>query len=351
MAIRIAINGFGRIGRQTFKVALEKPVIEVVAINDLTDTQTLAQLLKYDSVYGLYNRSVSFESTLPENLTIGDQPVKQSIGSLTIDHDRVLVFASPSPELLPWRELNIDIVIESTGHFTDRTGAAKHLIAGAKRVVISAPTGPTDPAPTYVLGVNRYDGQAEVINNASCTTNNIASTIKVLEEVFGVEKALMTTVHAYTADQNLQDGPHHDRRRARAAAVNIIPTTTGAALATTEAITSLQKKFDGVALRVPVACGSISDITAVLKKATTVEEINRAYRQAANRPDYQGILAVTEDPLVSSDIIGNPHSAIVDLSLTKVIGNLVKVFAWYDNEYGYSCRLVEQVIEVAKTLK
>lgn len=350
MPIRVAINGFGRIGRQAFKIALAKPELDVVAINDLTDTKTLAHLLKYDSVYGIYSKDVTFESTLPSNVKIGDNDPKQTVGSISINHDRTLVFASKSPELLPWKDLNIDVVIESTGRFTHGEDAAKHIQAGAKRVVISAPSEGDNPAPTYVLGVNQYDGQAEVINNASCTTNCIAPTIKVLEDIFGVEKALMTTAHAYTQDQLLQDGPHHDLHRARAATLSIIPTSTGAAVATTEAIPQLQKKFDGHAIRVPVPCGSIADITALLKKEATVDEINQAYKEAAQKLAYRGILTVTEEPIVSTDVIGNPYSAIVDLGLTQSLGNFIKVSAWYDNEYGYSCRLVEQVIEVGKKL-
>lgn len=350
MAIRVAINGFGRIGRQAFKIALTKPEVDVVAINDLTDVKTLAHLLRYDSIYGMYAKSVKFESNLPENVKIGDNDPNQSVGSIIVDKNRTLAFASKAPELLPWEELHIDVVIESTGRFTHKQEASKHITAGAKRVVISAPSEGDNPAPTYVLGVNQYDGQAEVINNASCTTNCVAPTIKVLEDAFGIEKALMTTAHAYTQDQLLQDGPHHDFRRGRAAALSIIPTTTGAAIATTEAIPALEKKFDGRAIRIPVPCGSLSDITALLKRETSVEEINNTYKEAAGKKEYQGILTITEDPIVSSDIVGNSHSAIVDLSLTQSLGNLVKVFAWYDNEYGYSCRLVEQVVAVGKRL-
>lgn len=350
MPIKVAINGFGRIGRQAFKIALTKPEIDVVAINDLTDTQTLAHLLKYDSVYGIYGRSVNSESTLTNDVKIGENNPQQSIGAIDVDGERTLVFASKNPEQLPWRDLQIDVVIESSGHFTALTGATKHITAGAKRVIISAPSDGEDAAPTYVLGANQYDGRAEVINNASCTTNAITPTIKIIEETFGVEKAFMMTAHAYTQDQLIQDGPHRDLRRARAGAINIVPTSTGAAQATTEVLISLEKKFAGSAIRVPVACGSLAEIVALVKRIAQVNEINQAFKRAASQSEYQGILSFTEDPLVSSDIIGNPHSAIIDLSLTQSLGNLIKVSAWYDNEYGYSCRLVEQVIEVGKKI-
>lgn len=350
MPIKVAINGFGRIGRQAFKIALTKPEIDVVAINDLTDTKTLAHLLKYDSIYGVFSRSVTFESILTEEFKIGSNDPQTSIGTITVEDDRTLVFATKDPELLPWRDLNIDVVIESTGRFTDRAGATKHLAAGAKRVIISAPSSSADPVPTYVLGANEYNGQTEVVSNASCTTNAITPTIKVLEETFGVEKAFMLTAHAYTQDQLIQDGPNRDLRRARAGAINIVPTSTGAAQATTEVLTSLEKRFAGSAIRVPVACGSLAEIVALVKRIASVEEINSAFKKAADQGEYRGILTYTEDPLVSSDIIGNPHSAIVDLSLTQSLGNLIKVSAWYDNEFGYSCRLVEQVIAVGKSL-
>jgi glyceraldehyde 3-phosphate dehydrogenase len=334
--LRIAINGLGRIGRTAFKIAIEqhRDSVEVVAVNDLTDAQTLAHLLRYDTAYG---RWLSHD-------------VKADQDSLVVDGQTIKVFSEKEPAKLPWRELNVAVVIESTGKFVNRSGAGQHLQAGAKRVVISAPSKGDNPAPTYVLGANEYEGQAEVINNASCTTNCIAPIVAVLHETFGIERALMTTAHAYTQDQNLQDGPHKDLRRARAAAYNIVPTSTGAAVATTEAITELHGKFDGVALRVPVIVGSIADITAVLKRSVSAEEVNQAFRAAAQNPRYQGIIEVTDEPLVSSDIIGSTASAIVDLTLTKAIDNLVKVFGWYDNEWGYSCRLIEQVIAVGKTL-
>lgn len=330
MALKIAINGFGRIGRAACKVALERTDVEVVAVNDLADAKTLAYLLRYDTVYGPYSKQVRVEA-----------------GQLVIGEARIRVLSEKEPEHLPWKELEIDVVLECTGKFTDTEGASKHITAGAKRVVISAPSKGDTPAPTFVLGVNAYDGKPEVINNASCTTNSIAPVIAVLNSDFGIEKALMTTVHGYTQDQSLQDGPHKDLRRGRTAAQNIVPTTTGAALATTEAIPELKGKFDGTALRVPVAVGSISDITAVLKQDVTVDAINAALKGAAQDARYKGILAVTEEPLVSSDIIGRSESAIVDLNLTQVVGgNLVKVFVWYDNEFGYSHRLVEQALAV-----
>ncbi len=324
--MRLAINGFGRIGRCALKIAFEKPDIEIVAINDLTDSATLAHLLKYDSAYGPYEKKVLVQD-----------------GGLMIDDQLIKVIAEKEPQKLPWQELKVDVVLECTGVFTKAQDAAKHLAAGAQKVIISAPSKGENPAPTYVLGVNADKYQNDpVINNASCTTNCIAPVMAVLEKKFGIKKAVMTTIHAYTADQNIQDGPHKDLRRARAACANITPTTTGAAIAATEVIPSIKGKFDGVAIRVPVLTGSISDITAVLNKSTTVEEINDTFKDAAASPQLKGIIAVTEEPIVSSDIIGHQASAIVDLSLTQVVGgDLAKVFAWYDNEWGYANRLVE----------
>jgi glyceraldehyde 3-phosphate dehydrogenase len=330
--IRLAINGFGRIGRSAFKIAWERPEIETVAVNDLTDNDTLAGLLNYDSNYGRWKHKVK---ATDQGLAIADEEVR--------------VLSEKDPAQLPWKELNVDVVIESTGVFTEREKAALHLKAGAKKVIISAPSKGDNPAPIYVLGANQT-GKEDVISNASCTTNCIAPVMKILEIGLGIEGALMTTVHAYTPDQNLQDGPHKDLRRARAAAVNIVPTTTGAAVAATKTLPSIKGKFDGIAIRVPVAVGSISDITALVKKGTSVEEVNRLFKKAAGQPQYKGILEVTEEPLVSSDVVGTTASAIVDLGLTKVIGNLVKVFAWYDNEHAYSVRLVEQIIVIGKQL-
>ena len=336
--IKVAINGFGRIGRQAFKVWFDKHKDEmsVVAINDLVDAGVLAHLLKFDSVYGIWNPEVSGKD-----------------GKITVDGIEVVTLAAKEPEKLPWGDLEVDVVIESTGRFTKLEEASKHITAGAKKVVVSAPAKET---PTVLLGVNEqtYTGQ-QVINNASCTTNCIAPVAKVINDAFGIVKAMMTTIHAVTAEQNLVDGPPpggkaNDLRRARAAFTNIIPTTTGAAVATTEAIPALLGKFDGVALRVPVICGSISDFTFLLKKKVTVEEVNKALTAAADAEGYRGILSVTDEPVVSSDIIGRPESAIVDLSLTQVVdGAMVKVFAWYDNEYGYSNRLIEQVIQIGKS--
>ncbi len=332
--IRLAINGFGRIGRSSFKIALEKfsDQIEVVGINDLTDSKTLAHLLKYDSNYGIWDHNVSQDDT-----------------HIIVDGKKYEVLAEKDPANLPWKDLGVDVVIECTGRFTNKEGASLHLQAGAKKVIISAPAKGGD-VPTLVLGVNadKYGGE-EVINNASCTTNCIAPVAEVINQKFGIAKAMMTTIHAYTQDQNLQDGPHKDLRRARAAATNIVPTSTGAAKATTETIPSLKGLFDGVAIRVPVAVGSISDFTFLVKKKVTVEEVNKALEEASKSPHLKGILAVTNEPIVSSDIVGRSESAIVDLGLTQVVdGDMVKVFAWYDNEYGYSNRLIEQVINVGK---
>ena len=333
--VRIGINGFGRIGRNALKVAFEhRDVCEVVGINDLTDTKTLAHLLKHDSTYGEYAYAVSHED-----------------GFITVDGIRIKVFAEKDPSMLKWGELDTDVVIESTGRFLDKETAGAHIKGGAKRVVISAPSKGNDPAPTHVLGVNPADGSEAIINNASCTTTNISPVMMVLDATFGIEKALMSTIHSYTASQLLQDGPAKDIREARAAAQNIVPTSTGAAIATTQALPGLKGKFDGLSFRVPTIVVSCSDITALLKRDVTVEEINSALIEASKRPELQGILGVTEEELVSSDFKGNSHSAIIDLSLTRVVGgNLVKVVAWYDNEWGYSNRLVEQVILVGQAV-
>lgn len=325
--LRIAINGFGRIGRTAFRILFGRPHCQVVAVNDLADAPTLAHLLKYDSNYGIFPHDV--------------QAVKDS---LVVDGQTTRTFSERELATVPWGELGIDVVIESTGKFLERSQAEEHLRAGAKTVVLSAPGKGDEPPQLIVRGVNDETlGGETIISNASCTTNSLAPTVAVLDAAFGVLAALMTTVHAYTADQELQDSAHQDLRRARAAATNIVPTTTGAARSVTEALPKLRGRFDGVALRVPVSVGSISDITAQLKRSVTVLEVNEAFRTAAAEPQYQGILTVTTDPIVSSDIIGSPYSAIVDLGLTRVIGNLVKVFAWYDNEYGYTMRLVEMV--------
>lgn len=336
--IKVAINGFGRIGRQAFKIALEKPGIEVVGINDLTSPAVLAHLLKYDSVYRRYEKKVECTEK-----------------SLIVDGREYPVFAEKDPAVLPWGKLGVDVVIESTGRFTDSEKASAHIKAGAKKVIISAPVKDEGVTPTIVLGVNdhKYEGQ-NIISNASCTTNCIAPVMAVLQARFGIEKALMTTIHSYTAEQNLVDGPppggkSNDLRRARAAALNMIPTTTGAAISATQAIPELKGSFDGLSIRVPTPVGSLADFSLVLKKDATKEEVNQAFIDASQNSVYKGILEVSTDPLVSSDIIGNPASSIIDLSLTQVIGgNLVKVIAWYDNEFGYSNRLVEEVIMVGR---
>lgn len=333
---RIAINGFGRIGRNVLRAGFLLPGFEVVAINDLTDTPTLTHLLKHDTVYRSWNQDISSDAQ-----------------SITVGRKKIQVFSEKDPSQLPWAKLGIDVVLECTGRFTDLEGASKHIAAGAKRVIISAPAK-GGSIPTHVFGVNEKGAgkKAQVINNASCTTNCISPVAAIMNDVFGVKKAMMTTIHGYTADQNLQDGPHRDLRRARAAAENIIPTTTGAALATTEVIPELKGLFDGLAIRVPVPVVSLSDFTFLLKKKTTVEEINKALKKAANNARYKGILEVTNEPLVSSDFIGNPASCIVDLGLTKVVdGDMVKVIAWYDNEWGYSNRLAEMSLEVGKQLR
>lgn len=333
----VAINGFGRIGRNAFKIAFGRPGIEIVAINDLTDTKTLAYLLRHDSNYGTYHHEVGFD----------DQ-------NIIVDGKKVRVLAEKDPTKLPWKDLNVDIVIESTGRFTKHEDAAMHLTAGAKRVVISAPEkGDEAVNETFVIGANadKLGAQHEVISNASCTTNCIAPVMAVLSANPGIEKSMMTTVHSYTASQVLQDAPAKDLREGRNAAENIVPTTTGAATAAAMTLPDLKGKFDGLSIRVPTPVVSLSDITFVAKKATTVEEINKILKDAAANPIYKGILTVTEEELVSSDFIGDSHSAIVDLNLTNVVdGNLVKVVAWYDNEWGYSNRLVEMVELAAKTL-
>jgi len=336
---KIAINGFGRIGRNAFKVAFDRGDIEIVAINDLTDNKTLAHLLKHDSSYGEYHHPVEFDDN-----------------SLTVNGKKIQTFAETDPAKLPWGQLGVDVVIESTGFFVDPAKARAHIDpAGAKRVIISAPAK-GEGADTIVLGVNDQVLQegsiGDIISNASCTTNCISPVMKVLEDNFGVEKAMMTTVHSYTASQKLQDAPAKDLREARAAAENIVPTTTGASIATTLVIPSLKDKFGGLSVRVPTPVVSLSDITLVTKRDVTIDEVKQVFIDAAAQPYYQGILAVTEEPLVSSDYKGNSHSAIVDLPLIAVTaGNLVKVVAWYDNEWGYSNRLVELTADVAKSIQ
>jgi len=322
--LKVAINGFGRIGRATAKILLDKTGVDLVAVNDLAPVETLAHLLKYDSCYRIYEKEVGFDDV-----------------SLIVNNHKIIFLSEKDPAGLPWEELEIDVVIESTGIFLTNPEAKKHLEAGAKKVVLSAPTK-DDKIPTFVIGANEKDYKDEkIISNASCTTNCIAPIMRVLDDVFGIEKSLMTTIHSYTADQVLVDGPHKDLRRARSAAQNIIPTTTGAAKAATKTVKSLEGRFDGLSIRVPTPVVSLSDITAVLKKKTDIETTNKVLSDAAET-SHENIIACSEEPLVSSDLIQNPASAIVDLPLTQVIkGDLIKVIAWYDNEWGYSCRLAE----------
>ncbi|MBQ2638734.1 type I glyceraldehyde-3-phosphate dehydrogenase [Candidatus Saccharibacteria bacterium] len=331
--IKVAINGFGRIGRNAFKIAFERRDLEIVAVNDLTDTKTLAHLLKYDSSYGTYDREVTFDD---ENIIV--------------DGTKIKVLSEKDPKDLPWKEMKVDVVIESTGLFTDPEKAHAHIDAGARKVVISAPAK-GEGAKTVVLGVNEeiIEDSDEILSNASCTTNCIAPVMQILEDNFGIEKAMMTTVHSYTASQRIQDAPAKDLREARAAAENIVPTTTGASKAAALTIPSLKDKFNGLSVRVPTPVVSLSDITAVVKKDVTKEEINKIFEKAAKEPYYEGILAVTNEELVSCDFRGNSHSCIVDLPLTDVVGgNLIKVVAWYDNEWGYSNRLVELTADFGK---
>jgi glyceraldehyde 3-phosphate dehydrogenase len=334
MGIKVGINGFGRIGRNYLRAEMAKGTdLEIVAVNDLSDPKALAHLLKYDSVTGRLDAEVRVEG---QNIIVGDYKIK--------------VLAERDPALLGWGELGVDIVIESTGRFTDAKDAIKHIEAGAKKVLISAPATGEDA--TFVIGVNEhlYDpANHHIISNASCTTNCLAPLAKVFNDEFGIENGLMTTVHAYTADQNLQDGPHSDLRRARAAAINIVPSSTGAAKAIGLVLPELKGKLDGYALRVPVPTGSITDLTLLSKKKVTIEEIKAAYKKAADGP-LKGILKYTEDEIVSSDIVTDPHSSIFDAGLVKVIDQTVKISSWYDNEWGYSNRLVDLTVLVANKL-
>lgn len=349
--VTIGINGFGRIGRLALRIAVSKHLkeIKIGAINTSGSMPASgwAHLTNYDTMYGKYQYEVLADESKKNDEVIGNLKISER----NVD---IPLLAQREPGLIPWSKYGVDVVIESTGHFTDEEGAKKHAIGGAKRVVISAPAKGGNVG-TYVLGVNEKEGQEPtgmVISNASCTTNCVAPVAAVMHAAFGIEKAMMTTVHSYTDDQNLQDGSHKDLRRARAAGVNIVPTTTGAAIAVTETIPELKGLFDGMSLRVPVVTGSITDFTFLLKKNVTVEEVNNAFKQAIKNSIYKGILAVSEGFLVSSDIVGRDESAIVDLPLTQVVaGNMVKVFAWYDNEWGYANRLVEQVIRVGRNLE
>lgn len=331
--IKVAINGFGRIGRNAFKILSERDDVEVVAINDITDAKTLAHLLKYDSSYGAYNKEVSSENDF-----------------LIVDGEKIPVYAEKEPVKLPWKKLKVDTVIESTGFFTNPELAKAHIDAGAKRVVISAPAK-GEGAKTIVIGANEetIDDNDKILSNASCTTNCIAPIMKILEDEFGVEKAMMTTIHSYTGSQKLLDAPAKDLREARSAAENIVPTTTGAAKATSLVIPSLQEKFNGLSVRVPTPVVSLSDITAVLKRNTTKEELINLFKDIVTEPYYEDIIGITEEELVSSDFIGDPRSCIIDLPLIDVVGgNMVKIVAWYDNEWGYSNRLVELAVDYSE---
>jgi glyceraldehyde 3-phosphate dehydrogenase len=336
MTVRVGINGFGRIGRNFFRAAkLRGADIEFVAVNDLGSLDTMAHLLKYDSVLGV----------LPND-------IKAAKGGIRVDKDTLQVLQVRNPAELPWGDLGVDVVIESTGIFTDRPKAALHLEGGAPYVIVSAPSNGADA--TFVYGVNHTDynpAAHKVISNASCTTNCFVPMMKVLDDAFGIENGLMTTVHAYTGDQSLVDGPHNDLRRARAAAINIIPTSTGAARATALVMESMKGRLDGTSLRVPVPTGSITDFTGNLQRPATVAEINAAFKAAATRGPLRGILKYTEEPIVSSDIVTDPHSCIFDAGLTMSLGSLVKVLGWYDNEWGYSNRLVDLTLFTAKAAK
>ncbi len=332
---KIGINGFGRIGRNAFKLAFDRDDLEIVSVNDLTDTKTLAYLLKHDSNYGTYKYDVSHDDA-----------------GIIVNGQHIKVTAEKDPTALPWGDLGVEIVIESTGRFTDKESAEQHITAGAKRVIISGPSK-SEGVDTIVLGANddKVEGASQVISNASCTTNSLGAIMAVLDAEFGVQKSLLTTIHSYTASQVVQDAPSKDLREGRNAAENIVPTTTGAAIAVTKTLPQLEGKFDGLSIRVPTPVVSISDVTVLLERDVTVEEINNAFKKAASEPYYQGILGVSEEPLVSRDYIGNSHSGVVDLLLTKVVGgNLAKIMVWYDNEWGYSNRLVELTADIGKTL-
>lgn len=355
--IKVAINGYGRIGRVAHRIILEKhsQEIELAAINAgaSSDLKGWMYLLKYDTMYGPITGIDISANPVLEGASIQKNGY---LGELVVEGKKIPVFSQKDPSLLPWNDLGIDVVIESTGHIkgmhhNNKAGLEDHLKAGAKAVIVSAPIDDGE-TPTYVLSVNgnAYKGES-IISNASCTTNCIAPVAKIIDQTFGVEKVMMTTIHAYTSDQHLQDGGHKDYRRARAAGENIVPTTTGATVAAAQAYPQLKDKFTGLSIRVPVTVGSLSDFTFLLSKRTTKEEINDTFKKAAASKEYKNIVEVTEDPIVSSDIIGNPHSSIVDLSLTQVVdGNMAKVIAWYDNEYGYANRLIEEVVMVGKSL-
>lgn len=330
---RVAINGLGRIGRATLKVVLGTSELELVAVNDIASPDNIAYLIKYDTVYGRFGDEVSAKG-----------------GKLQIDGKSYDFLSERDPAKLPWKKLGVDIVFESTGFFTDKEGAGKHVEAGAKFVIISAPTKSED-LPTIVHGVSDADENAQIISCASCTTNSIAPVVEVIGRHLGIQKALLTTIHGYTASQSIVDGPHKNFRRGRAGAVNLVPTTTGAAIATTKVLPQYKGKFDGVSVRVPVPVGSISDLVFLTEKETSEEEVNEILRKEAETERYRGVMRVTDEPIVSSDIIGDTHAAIIDLEMTKVVdGNLLKIFSWYDNEWGYTSQMVRRAKEIAKTL-
>lgn len=334
--IRVAINGFGRIGRNAFKIALERSDIEIVAINDIADTKTLVYLLKHDSNYGLYKHDVTFTDN---EITIADKHIK--------------VFSNPNPVNLPWAQMSVDLVIESTGFFTNKEDAEMHIKAGAKRVIISGPSQSVE-VDTIVLGANEsdVDNASDVISNASCTTNSLGALFAILDSEFGVQKSMMTTIHSYTSSQSLIDAPAKDLRDGRNAAENIVPSSTGASAAVIKTLPQLTGKFDGLSVRVPTSVVSLSDVTVLLGRETTVDEINDVLTKASKEPYFQGIFGVSNEPLVSRDYIGNSYSGVADLLLTKVVGgNLAKIMVWYDNEWGYSNRLVELVADVGRGLR
>ncbi|MEA3375858.1 MAG: type I glyceraldehyde-3-phosphate dehydrogenase [Chloroflexota bacterium] len=329
----VAINGFGRIGRATFKVIMDTPELDLVALNDIAPLENLVYLLKYDTVYGRYHKSVEVKD-----------------GNLVVDGQEYAFFQERDPAQLPWDELNVDVAFECTGVFTTGEGLRKHLEAGAKFAILSAPPK-TEDVPTVVHGVNVPSGETRVISCASCTTNSITPVAEVMDRRLGVQKAMLTTIHAYTSSQAIVDSPAKKVRRGRAGAANFVPTTTGAAIATTKALPELAGRFDGVAVRAPIPVGSVSDLVFLTEKDTTVEEVNEIFREEAQTDRYRGILGATDDPIVSSDVIGDPHAALVDLGMTTVVdGNLVKLMVWYDNEWGFSNQMVREALRIAQTL-
>ena len=357
--IKIAINGFGRIGRQTFKRIKDKhPDLDVVAINDLTDVETLAHLLKYDSLYGIYSKSVKSvghceEPRPPAEVEAARQSHRAAGNSLIIDNKETKIFSEKNPSKLPWKDLGIDVVLECSGAFRDYEGARKHIIAGAKKVIISAPSKNPEKVNSYILGINqeKFDpGRDEIIDMGSCTTNCLAPVVKILNDSLKIQKGFMTTIHSYTSDQRLLDLAHKDLRRARAAAQNIVPTTTGATKAISRVMPEMEGKLDGIAIRVPTAVVSAIDFICEVENAASAEEVNNLFKGAREQENFQGILAVEDAPLVSSDYIGNSFSSIIDAPLTMAKDNLIKVVSWYDNEFGYSCRMAEFAEYIGKRL-